>query len=454
MSDYAEFLDRKTQSGNEYGFSPTSLPSFLFDVQHFLVDWALRKGRAGLFADCGFGKTPMQLVWGDQIVRRENKPVLLLTPLAVSAQTIVEAAKFGIEAKRSSDGAVFNGIVVTNYERLHYFNWQDFAGVICDESSILKSFDGSRRIEITEFMRKVPYRLLCTATAAPNDYIELGTSSEALGELGAMDMMNRFFKNDSNNSDVGRSYGEVVKWRFKGHAEIPFWKWVCSWARAIRKPSDFGFDDGQFILPQLIEKEHLIETVRPAPGMLFTRPALTLPEQREERRRTLPERCDKVAELVARHDHSLIWCHLNAEGDYLAKTIPNSVQVSGSDSDEQKEEVFTGFARGQIQRLITKPKIGAWGLNFQVCNHVTTFPSHSYEQYYQGVRRCWRFGQKRPVTVDIVTTEGDRPVMENARRKSVQADRMFSELVAWMNQAMSINRTNSFTEKECVPSWL
>lgn len=453
-SQFLAFIERKTQSENIYGFKAESLPEFLFDFQRAIELWALRKGRAAIFADCGLGKTPLQLVWADQIIQRENKPVLLLTPLAVSAQTIQEAAKFNIEAQRSSDGRFTKKLVVTNYERLHYFNWQDFCGVVCDESSILKSFDGVRRTEITEFMRKVPYRLLCTATAAPNDYIELGTSSEVLGELGAMDMLNRFFRNDSNNSDVGRSYGEVVKWRFKGHAEVPFWKWVCSWARACRKPSDLGFDDGAFTLPPLHEREHVVDTRLPAPGMLFTRPALNMAEQREERRRTIPERCEMVAELVQPRERSLVWCHLNDEGDLLEKLIPGAVQVSGKDSDDRKEEAFTAFARGQIRRLITKPKIGAWGLNFQICSHVATFPSHSYEQYYQGVRRCWRFGQTQPVIVDIVTTEGERPVMENAKRKARAADKMFADLTQYMNDALKIDRQQTSEIKPEVPSWL
>lgn len=455
MMNYVDFIERKTQSRNYYGFEPKNLPSFLFGFQFALDLWALRKGRAAIFADCGLGKTPIQLVWADQVVRHENRPVLILTPLAVSAQTITEAGKFDIEARRSSDGQHQGGIVVTNYERLHYFNWQDFAGVVCDESSILKSFDGARCQQITDFMRKVPYRLLCTATAAPNDYIELGTSSEAIGELGYMDMLNRFFKNDSNNSAIGRSYGEVVKWRFRGHAEIPFWRWICSWARSIRKPSDMGFDDGPFLLPQLIEREHLVEANSVAPGKLFAQPAVSMPEQREECRRTIKERCEAVAALVCSHsDQSLVWCDLNDEGRLLAQLIPDSQEISGNDSDESKEEAFRSFAAGQLKRLVTKRKIAAWGLNFQNCAHITCFPSHSYEQYYQGVRRCWRFGQTRPVQVDIVTTEGGRSVLDNAKRKAKDAERMFAELVAYMNEAIGIQRQNLNVHQEVVPSWL
>lgn len=449
------------------GFVENNLPDYLFDFQKYLVQWAIAKGRSAIFADCGLGKTPMQLVWADNVVRHSNKPVLILTPLAVSAQTIGEAGKFGIEAVRSADGKWAGGakIIVTNYERLHHFDSQEFAGCVCDESSILKSFDGVRRKEITEFMRKLPYRLLCTATAAPNDYIELGTSSEALGELGYTDMLTRFFKNDQHTVKPMRYTGfgnprgsgadHTDKWRFKGHAEIPFWRWVCSWARAIRKPSDLEFDDARFVLPPLIESQHMVDSETTAPGFLISLPAVGLTEQREERRRTIKERCEKIASLVAATgEPALIWCHLNPEGDLLEKLIPDSIQVSGKDSDEAKEEKFTAFAKGEAHWLITKPKIGAWGLNFQHCAHVLSFPSHSFEQYYQGVRRCWRYGQTRAVRSDIVTTEGEKSVLENLQKKAKAADAMFSNLVSEMNHALHVERATGFDVETEVPSWL
>lgn len=449
------------------GFEPVFMPSFLFDFQTALVDWSVRKGRSALFADCGLGKTPMLLVIAENIVRQTNRPVLILTPLAVSYQTILEAAKFDIEAHRTTDGAVWPGINVTNYERLHYYDPADFAGVVCDESSILKSFDGARKTEITEFMRQVQYRLLDTATAAPNDYTEMGTSSEALGELGYTDMLTRFFKNDQNTikpmryTRFGAPRGQQLeenrtdKWRFKGHAETDFWRWVSSWARAIRRPSDLGFCDAKFVLPELIERDHLVQAESLADGFLFSLKAVGLKAQREERRRTIAERCDKVVSLTADTGESaLVWCHLNVEGDRLAADIPGAVQVSGADSDEAKEEKLLAFARGQVRVLVTKPKIGAWGLNFQHCAHVTAFPSHSFEQYYQGVRRCWRFGQTRPVVVDMVTSEGEQAVLVNLQRKALAADRMFTELVGHMNNSMKIDRSVNFTKKEEVPGWL
>lgn len=469
IPDYRRFLDRKAQHGARFGFEPRWVPDFLFDFQRELVRWSVEKGRAAIFADCGLGKTPMQLVVAENIVRHTNRNVLILTPLAVARQTAREADKFDIEATRS-DGDLKAGarIVIANYERLHHFDPKDFSGVVCDESSILKNFDGARKAQITEFMRRVPYRLLCTATAAPNDYIELGTSSEALGELGYLDMLNRFFKNDQNTikpvrrwtaNDSGWSSqsagGGRGKWRFKGHAETPFWRWVCSWARACRRPSDLGFDDARFVLPQLIEREHVIETRTTAPGMLFSLPATNFREEREERRRTVEERCERAAELVgATGKPAVIWCHLNAEGDLLERMIPDARQVSGSDSDEAKEDTYEAFGSGQLRVVIIKPRIGAWGLNWQHCAHVVTFASHSYEQYYQAVRRCWRFGQERPVVVDLIATEGERGVMENMKRKSAAADRMFSELVAHVGEAMRIDGGLNFDQPTEVPAWL
>lgn len=455
MMGYAEFIAAKKHIASSGGFEPASIPDFLYDFQAHLVDWAVRKGRAAIFADCGLGKTPMQLAWGDNIVRKTGKPVLLLTPLAVAAQTEIEAEKFGIDGRRSADGTAVGQITITNYEKLQKFSPDDFSGVICDESSILKAFDGTRRREITQFMKQIQYRLLATATAAPNDYTELGTSSEALGFLGHVDMLNRFFTNDRNNTSTKRMYGEAPEWRFKGHAEEPFWQWVTSWARACRKPSDLGFDDDRFQLPSLNEQYHIVHVDHAAEGMLFNLPAVKLDEQREERKRTLTERCQKVAELVAdTGEPALVWCHMNAEGDLLEKIIPGAVQVSGSDSDERKEEKLLAFARGDIRVLVTKPKIGAWGLNFQNCNHVVYFPSHSYEAYYQAVRRCWRFGQKRDVHVDIVLTEGERRVMENLQQKAKAADKMFERLVGEMGNAMEIKTDAMRTKPEEVPQWL
>ena len=462
MSEYADFLERRSQLDGADGFEPIWMPAFLFDFQQALTDWAIRKGRAAIFADCGLGKTPMQLVWAENVRRLTGRPVLIVTPLAVSYQTKAEAAKFGIEADTSRDGRITAGITITNYERLHHFDPTELGGMVCDESSAIKSFDGARRAIVTDFMRKMRYRLLCTATAAPNDYTELGTSSEALGYLGLMDMLNRFFKNDANTSDTKgrwRGYGAPrewrgPQWRFKGHAEDGFWRWVSSWARAMRRPADLGFDDDGFRLPPLEHRMHMIEARTRPEGTLFDLPALGIHEERDELRRTIHERCEQVAELLTNAEPAVAWCHLNPEGDLLARLIPGAVQVSGSDDADRKEEALLAFSRGEVRVLVTKPKIGAWGLNWQHCARMSFFPSHSYEQYYQAVRRSWRYGQKRPVVVDIVTTEGGRHALDNLQRKADQADRMFTALVSHMGQAMAVRRSVPFTVTTEVPSWL
>jgi hypothetical protein len=461
VTDYAGFLERRAQLADGDGFDPVWMPDFLFPFQVDLTTWALRRGRAAIFADCGLGKTPMQLVWAENVVRQTGGRVLIVTPLAVNHQTIKEGAKFGIEVRRSDDGTAHSGITVTNYERLHHFDATDFVGTVCDESSAIKSFNGVRRELVTRFMAKQQYRLLCTATAAPNDYYELGTSSEALGELNRTDVLNRFFKNDDGTSLhcrqkwVGQSDGrKQIGWRFKGHAEEPFWRWVSTWARALRRPSDVGYDDGGFLIPPLNTREHLVHARKIRPGMLFEVESIGRAEEIEEQRRTIPERCEMAAELVnGTGESAVVWCHYNDEGKMLACLIPDAVEVAGCDSDEHKELAFMAFAAGDVRVLVTKPKIGAWGLNWQHCAHMTFFPSHSYEQYYQAVRRCWRYGQTKPVNVDIITTEGGHDIMANLDRKARQADTMFTALVAHMNEALSIN-TYRATAVEELPTWL
>lgn len=339
---YDHFIERKLHTNSATGFDPVYMPDFLFPFQRAIVEWAVRKGRAAIFADCGLGKTPMQLVWAQNVVEKTCKPVLVLTPLAVGAQTVREAHKFGIEAHQSRDGKPAGFITVTNYQQLHKFDWKDYGGLVCDESSILKSFDGQIKQQVTDFMRKLPYRLLCTATAAPNDYIELGTSAEALGVMRRVEMMAQYFNHDG---------GDTSKWRLKKHAaKHLFWQWCCTWARAVMKPSDLGFDDGGYILPRLETVEHIVRSTTANPDFLFDMPAVGLDEQRKERRRTINERCELAASLVSNTGKpSVAWCHLNEEGHMLEKLIPGAVEVEGSDSDEFKEETFEAFAAGQIR---------------------------------------------------------------------------------------------------------
>jgi hypothetical protein len=464
VAEYGEFLKSKAQAGERSGFKPLWIPDFLFDFQKSCAEWNIWQGRSADFLDCGMGKTLIQLVWAENVVRKTNRPVLIQTPLAVAQQTVREGAKFGVEVYRSNDGKIRKGINVTNYEKLHYFDPNDFAGCVCDESSAIKAFDGKRRAQVTEFLRTLRYRLLCTATPAPNDYIELGTSSEALGIMGQVDMLNRFFKNDQNTSDMKRlvrhapSQGgpSSAGWRFKGHAEIPYFRWMCGWARAGRKPSDLGaFSDKEFDLPPLIEREHIVQTRTLGDGMLFPLAATNMAEEREERRRTIQERCEKAAELVASTGKPfVVWCQLNPEGDLLEKLIPDAVQISGADRDEEKEEKYEAFASGQSRGAISKQKIGGWGLNWQHCPHVVEFISHSFEQHWQGVRRCWRYGQKEPVINDMIATEGQRGAKENMARKSAAADRMFTLLVRHMHEALHIDAGYKFEKQEEVPAWL
>lgn len=475
MMNYESFLDGKMQVGADHGFDPNFMPDMLFPFQRSLAEWATRKGRAAIFADCGLGKTLMQLTWAENVVRETGGRVLILTPLAVAFQTVKEGAKIGIEVSHRREGLQSgDGIVVTNYERLHYFRPEDFKGVVCDESSILKHYTGATQKTVTRFLAKMPYRLLCTATAAPNDYVELGTSSEALGELTNSEMLTRFFRYRDDKGQAqdakAQEFAEkaekyymklsfrvsqtIGQWRLKHHAVKSFWRWVCSWARACRMPSDLGFDDAGFLLPELTERRHIIIPDTPPDGYLFSLPAFGLGEEREERKRTLKQRCEFVAD-IARHDRPVVvWCHANQEGDLLEELIKDSKQIAGKTSDDDKEAIYRDFADGNLRALVIKPKIGAWGLNWQHCSDVITFASHSYEQYYQSVRRCWRFGQKNAVTVDIVATEGERRVMDNMRRKAEQAQRMFEILVKEMNNSETIKTANEYTKKEEVPSWL
>jgi hypothetical protein len=446
---YAAFLERKAQVDGDHGFEPLWLPGFLFPFQRGMVEWATRKGRAALFEDCGLGKTPQQLVWAENVRRKTGRPVLIVAPLAVTWQTLGEAEKFGIDAAVSRDGRITAGVTITNYDRLHHFDPADVAGVVADESSAIKAFDSERRALVTDFLRKLPYRLLCTATAAPNDYIELGTSSEALGYLGYQDMLGRFFVKDQRTV---RAWS--AEWRFKGHAQDAFWRWVASWARAMRKPSDLGFSDDGFELPPLEYRQHVV-AARQAPGdRLFDVPANGLREEREELRRTLTERCEAAAALLERSPSAVAWCQLNAEGDLLTHLIDGAVQVTGSDSPEKKEEALLAFSRGEIRVLVTKPLIGGWGMNWQHCAHMTIFPSHSYEQFYQPVRRCWRFGQTRPVIVDLITGEGGRKALASLQRKAGQSDRMHSALVAHMAAAQAVDRSETYDQTVRVPAWM
>lgn len=458
--EYLEFLENRRHFGENSGFDPLYIPDMAFDFQKSLIDWSVKKGRAAIFADCGLGKSLMELTFAENVVRKTNGNVLLLTPLAVGAQMEKESYKFGVEAKRSRDGKIKGKITITNYQQLHHFSPSDFEGIVCDESSILKNFQGKYKGEVTAFSKKIKYRLLATATAAPNDFVELGTSSEALGYFGYMDMLSKFFINDQNtsaSSHGGRGrFREAVQWRLKNHAHDAFWRWVTSWGRAVRFPSDLGFCDDGYDLPKLIEHDHIIKDFdRSSQGMLFAVPARGESERRVEQKATIKVRCERAAEIaMAKDDYSVLWCNLNPEGELINHLIPGSVEVSGRDCDEAKEEKLMAFSNGEIKKLITKPKIGAWGLNWQHCNHMVFFPTHSYEQKYQAIRRFWRFGQKRSVYVDQVYTDGDVNVIDNIERKSRQAEEMFIKMASEMNNSLAIDNREKFEKELEVPAWL
>lgn len=449
---YAEFLSAKLHIEGDHGFDfdPSDL---LYPFQQDLVTWAARKGRAALFADCGLGKTPMQLAWADAVARRTGRPVLLLAPLAVSSQTVTEAAKFGYEATVSRDGTAHGPITVTNYDRLHLFDRHDYDGLVCDESSSIKAFDGVLRKAVTDFARAMPYRLLATATAAPNDYTELGTSSEALGYLGHVDMLGRYFTNREGTIKGVRSW-DSNGWRFKGHAEEPFWQWVASWARSLRRPSDLGYSDDGYDLPKLRIHNHTVAEHVEDPDRLFTVAARGLQEERSELSRTSEARADATAALVDVSRPSVSWCHTNADAAAITRRIPGAVEVRGSDSSDAKEEALQAFASGDIRHLVTKPSIAGWGLNWQHCSQVTYVPSHSYEQWYQAVRRCWRYGQTDPVDVHVVATRGTARVVDNLRAKSAAADRMFDQLTHHMREAHTPDASRIRTGTVEVPEWL
>ena len=394
----------------------------LFDFQADIVRWALRKGRAAIFADCGMGKTAMQLEWAKHIPGK----VLILAPLAVSTQTVREGQKFHVDCAYSRT-PIDAHVTVTNYEMLDHFNPADYTAVVLDESSILKAYDGKFRTQIIESFRDVPFRLACTATPAPNDHMELGNHAEFLGVMTRTEMLSTFFVHDG---------GDTSKWRLKGHAEADFWRWMCSWAVMIRKPSDLGYEDGAFILPGLTMHQHVVEAQHTPDGALFAMEATTLQERQQARKLTTIERAQRVADLVAtRPDEPwLIWCNLNDESQTVTRMIEDAVEVTGSDSPEAKESRMLGFTAGDHRVLVTKPSIAGFGMNWQHCPNVVFLGlSDSYEQFYQAVRRCWRFGQTREVQCHVITSDIEGAVVANIQRKEADAARMAEEMVSHMH---------------------
>jgi superfamily II DNA or RNA helicase len=438
MSDYEKFLQRKsvTDPATGMGFVPP-LHSGLFDFQRDIVSWALRRGRAAVFADCGMGKTIMQLEWAKHIPGR----VLILAPLAVASQTVREGKQFGIDVIYAREGGAHLGkITITNYEMLDRFDPSMFTGVVLDESSILKSYDGKTRTAILDAFAKTPFRLACTATPAPNDYMELGNHAEFLGVMSRVEMLSMFFVHDG---------GETQKWRLKGHAESEFWKWLASWAVCIRKPSDLGYEDGDFVLPEIIMHQVTVKVDEPTSGFLFPVEASSLQERLQARRDTIAERVAHCAAVAnSTDDPFLIWCNLNEESAQIKASIAGAIEVKGSDSSEHKEKAMLGFSNGDIRALVTKPSIAGFGMNWQHCNNMAFVGlSDSYEQFYQAVRRCWRFGQKKPVNVYVITAETEGAVVANIKRKEADAMKMAESMVEHMKELNKQNIKGASREK-------
>jgi hypothetical protein len=459
-NDYLTFLESKKHSLGNFGFEPNYIPEIAFDFQRAIIEKSVLKGRIAIFADTGLGKTLIQLSIAKNIINHTNKKVLILTPLAVAFQFILEAEKLGIDdIEYSKDGKHTKKIVVCNYERLHYFDSTDFVGVILDESSILKNFDGAIKNKITSFIKKVPYRFLSTATPSPNDYIELGTSSEALGYLGYTDMLTKFFKNNNNNTIKIGQIGlarQGLEWYLKPHAEIDFWKWVSQWAISIRKPSDLGFSDELYHLPQLVETSHVVTNENPlainGQMQLFNFPAANFREIKAETRNTIEKRCQKAVECANKHDTSVYWVNLNDEAKLIRAIDSGCVEVKGDMNIDKKEEILIAFSKGEIKKLITKTSITAFGLNWQHCNHTTYFPTYSYEQYYQAIRRFWRFGQKNDVYVDLVLSDGQTRIMESLQIKKEKANDMFTKLSENVNSIYEIQK-REFTQDIIKPKF-
>ena len=454
--DYLHFLEGKRHSIGEFGFEPTYIPDMAFDFQRYIIEKSVKKGRIAVFADTGLGKTLILLSIANNIVLKTNKKVLILTPLAVAFQFILEAKKLGIDdIEYSKTGKHTKKIVLCNYERLHYFNSNDFEGVLLDESSILKNFDGKIKQEVTTFVKKIPYRFLSTATPSPNDFIELGTSSEALGYMGYMDMLGKFFKNNQNSVDSNnRNIGE--KFYLKPHAEKDFFAWVNQWSIMCKMPSDLGFSDERYHLPNLITNRHIVknQSMFDVNGQrtMFTPIAKTMTEVRHEQKQTEEKRCHKAIEL-AQGKTSVYWCNTNNESAILKSLDKEAVEIIGSQSIERKEEILLAFANGEIKRLITKAKMTSMGLNWQHCNHSVFFPTWSYEQYYQAIRRFWRFGQTKDVTIDMVISDGQTRVLEALEQKTKKAIELHQNLTKNVNRSFE-HKTKEFNKSIIKPNFI
>lgn len=455
---YSEFLKNKKHTSIDYGIKCKYMPDNMFDFQKHISEYIIKKGRGAVFLDTGLGKTIIELTVAKNFIEHTNKPVLIITPLAVASQFIKEAEKFGIdEVEHTKDGKFTQKIILVNYERLHYMNSNDFECVILDESSILKNFDGAIKQQVTTFLKKVKYRFLFTATPSPNDYIELGTSSEALGYLGYMDMLSKFFKNNQGSVQKQNQINKGDEYYLKPHAENDFWQWVASWSISAKKPSDLGFSDKRYMLPELHEVETIIRNENPltinGQGSLFAMPAVGFKEIKAEAKATIKQRCEIAIEKSLKHDVSVYWCNLNDEANTLLQLDKSAIEVKGNMNIDKKEDILLNFANGNIKKLVTKTSITAFGLNWQHCNHTTYFPTYSYEQYYQAIRRFWRFGQTKPVEVDLILSDGQERIMQSLLKKKDKAIKMFEKLTKQTNSGFEI-KNKEFNKKVITPKFL
>lgn len=430
--NYDDFVKSKRRAEVATGHTPGDLNEHLFDFQHAIVSWAVRRGRAAIFADTGLGKTLMQLSWADEVQSHTGGIVVVLAPLAVSEQTIEQGATFGIEVKRIPQGEAPSGpgVWITNYERMDAIDFAELSGLVLDESSILKAHDGKTRTKIISQAQSVPYRLSCTATPSPNDFEELGNQCEFLGVMTRTEMLATYFINDA---------GDTGTWVLKGWGQSRFWEWMGTWAVVLRSPSDLGFDGSRYDLPTLHYHEHVVET--DALGdELFSRPAQSMAERRKAQRDSIEARCKALADIVNGEPNEpwLIWCHLNDEAELLRSLIPGSVNVQGSDSPESKTKNLIGFAHGDVNVLISKPKIAGYGMNWQHCARMAFVGlDDSFEKFYQAVRRCYRFGQKREVQVHIFTAENEGQILANIKRKELQHHEMSANMIEHMKDIMN-----------------
>lgn len=453
--NYREFIESKQITLQESGFDCNDINKNLFDYQKDLVKWALKKGKSAIFAMTGLGKTAMQCEWAYQVHKYTNKPVLILAPLAVALQTVNEAKKIlNVDVKFcESSKDVINGLNITNYEKLHNFDVNAFIGVVLDESSILKSFTSATRNELIDGFKYTPYKLACSATPAPNDFMELGNHSEFLNEMTRKEMLSMFFVNDQK---------ETQKWRLKGHAQNKFWEWVASWGAILSKPSDLGYSDDKYKLPELFIHEHIVENDNYTNGKLFVMQANTLQERRDARKNSLQSRCNKMSELV-NDDIWCVWCDLNTESELAHKLVNGSVEVKGSDKPEHKTKSMLDFADGKINCLVSKPSICGFGMNFQICHNVAFLGlSDSFEQYFQAVRRFYRFGQTKDVHVHIIVSEAEGSVLNNIKRKEKDFYTMLNKMVDFTKQYVQNNlkvenklvSLYNPTIDMVIPSWL